>query len=454
MSLLGFAFRSPEVIKFLIPAAQYHVLVVPDKPSEFAATVPTFMKQANGGRKRVYLHKSLIAMVTLFREKKLNPDTDYHIVFDAYSVLIRYPCIKILDVESRDAETWQLRNTIPSLVDKILGSAKPGISVPDQNCILERLIQPEDLITTDKRVDEAERLEKVRSFLHVIQDIQAKNAEKRNVISFWITAFYAGVLVDSKHVLKQKTVPVNRYTPTPIKATVYVEKSDKLARDRMLSSLTEHLRRDGFELRKHSLAKLGGLIGNPEHVTTLRALLLMQELNWTPERAAHQTGANISALALIQRSLNDRTYPHSLAVVNQNHLYQNGIVVVPGKLFKTVADQKKKVVAEKVTKSKAKKMQKSKTVSFTVVSEAVDEKKSTAVKVVDRSFYSLLQLCQALELVPRTATLAVALQLSRTPITTSATKYKRGAEGVVYRIQAGSRYWVRFGSKKHRFLGV
>ena len=466
MSVLGFAFRSPEVVKFLVPQAQYNVLVVPDKASEFSATVPLFQKRACGGRKRVYLHKSLKAMVTCFNEKRLDPSTDYHMVFDAYSVLTRYPCIKLLDVESRDAMTWHLRNTIPSLVDKALSAMKPGISEPDQKCFGERIIQPEDLITTDKRVDEVERLEKVRSFLHVIQDIQAKNADKRDLISFWICAFYAGALVDSEHVLKQKTVPVNRYTPTPVPATVYVEKVDKTARERMLTTLTMRLRDQGFELRRHSQTKLADLIGGHEHVTVLRALLLMRELNWPAERAAHGTGANISALALIWRSLNDRTYTHSLAVVNQAHLHQS--ITVPGKVFKAVADQvqkqkkKKKKAHEKdtdsVTETEPKKAKKGLKSTAAVAVAVVAATTTTAavpvpVKVMDRGFYSLLELCQHLELVPRTRTWAQALGLSKTPITTSALKYKKNGI-IVYRIQAGSRYWVRFGSKKHRFLGV
>lgn len=429
--IVGFCFRSPEVVKFLVPATKYSVCIVPDKPIMFEQIVPAFRKQPIGSRKRVYMHKSLASMVMYFNKEMMDSTKDLHVVFDAFSVLSTKPCVKILDVDTKADETWQLKKTIPLLLEKVLGGLREGVAKDDLECLRERTVLPEDLITTDRKVDDIEKQNKVKSFLHVLQDIQSKNADKRDIIGFWMSAFYVGAVTDKDHVIQKKKITGKWTEGRELACRVYAEKTDKTARQRMMAFCVSKLKDQGFELKKHSQNKMLELLGTQEHVTVMRALWLMENLNWAPEKSAHATGANISALVLIHRSLNDRSSIVTTYMKNKQHI--TGISM-PKKMLKQVKGIKKPE-SEVVQDQDAKKTGKA------------------PVKHAPNGLWTVLELLKHAGLVPDSKTMPQALGLSKTTIKVEkANKYV--VQGTTkYKVIKGKTLYIRFNGAKHKIVG-
>lgn len=428
--IVGFCFRSPEVVKFLVPATKYSVCIVPDKPIMFEQVVPLFRKQPIGSRKRVYMHKSLASMVMYFNKNMMDSAKDLHVVFDAFSTLSTRPCVKILDVDTKTDETWQLKKTIPLLLEKVLGGLREGVAKDDLECLRERTVLPEDLITTDRKVDDVEKQNKVRSFLHVLQDIQAKNADKRDIIGFWMSAFYVGAVTDKDHVIQTKKITSKWTEGRELPCRVYAEKNDKLARQRMMAFCVSKLKEQSFELKKHSQNKMLELLGTPEHITVMRALCLMENLKWAPEKSAHHTGANISALALIHRTLNDRSSIVTTYMKNKQHITGTSMPKKMLKLVKGIRKPESEV-------------------------QDLDVKKTgkVHVKQAPSGLWTVLELLKHAGLVPDGKTMPQALGLSKTTIKVEkANKYI--VQGTTkYKVIKGKTLYIRFNGAKHKIVG-
>lgn len=349
----GFAFKSPDVVRFLVPASSYAVCIVPSatKPNVISDALKAFASTPIGSRKRVFMYKSVQALLTCVRNKWVDVNAHYHVVFDALSVLSTKTCVKILDVETQKDATWQLKKTLSSLVTKALETCKPGIDESDLKCLQEAHIFPEDMIHTDKKSSDQEKQNKTKSFLHVIQDLQSKNADKRNAIAFWICAGYAGVLLDKMHVIKSTEVSA-KWTPRGIAVKTFSEKKDPNARQRIADKIKSALMQYGFEIKKSSLAKVMGLIGGYEYKYIMRALFLMQECKYSAEKASNETGANVSAVSLIWRYLRDETQVTNMCLKHKKEIDTS--FSIPKKYLKAIVGTDTPAVVEDLPKQRKK----------------------------------------------------------------------------------------------------
>jgi hypothetical protein len=222
--------------------------------------------------------------------------------------LTRYPEIKIMDLKARSQADWQVQKTYPEQIIRYFDERGTGISTDAITRLTDPVvgIDAEDMIHTDKKVRDADRQEKVRSMLHVIQDLQAKNADKRNQIQRLICGFVSGQFIDDKHKTTKKTLRVCRDTDsnrTQAEATLILTKKDTTGLDRSLELLSEQFRGIGLPLRRPALEKIKGIVSGGEYVALMRALLLIQQFRYAPDQACARTGANVCAVALIRREV-------------------------------------------------------------------------------------------------------------------------------------------------------
>lgn len=431
---MGFAFRSPDVVRFLINASKYMPVVVPDmsKPGATQVQVSNIVAEAKSrplqSRRRVWLHKSVTGMLVCFKNKILDPTQDLHIVFDALSVLKAKTVVRILDIDTKEDATWQLKKTLPSQLNKLLETLGNGVSESDLKVLDGRIIHPEDLIVTDQKVGDKEKVSKTKSFLHTIQDIQSKNADKRMQIEFWICAFYTGMLRDKNHVMQTKNITAKWVPDSSIDIEVYAEKNDKTARQRMMQRAVKGLGDCGLVLKTGTQNKIMELIGGLEHIYIMRGLFLITKKKYSPEKAAHETGANISALSCIARCLFNPTSHLSLSKIHEKELHS---ICVPKKMLLGMTGKKREEVDE-------------------------SKEKRTRTAVTGREIkpgeYAITELVVAAKLVPVTKTPMQVLAASKTPITTTAKKVMRSGR-TLFVIENNKSDYIKFAGKKIKIMG-
>lgn len=430
--IYGFAFKSPDVVRFLIPASSYAVCIVPSptKPHVINDALKVFASMPIGQRKRVYMYKSIQALLTCVRNKWVDIDAHYHIVFDALSLLNTKPCVKVLDIEFQKDATWQLKKTLSGLLVKTLETCRLGIDANDLSCLQETTVFPEDMIHTDKKSSDQEKQNKTKSFLHVIQDLQSKNADKRNAIAFWICAGYAGVLLDKQHVVKSTEI-VAKWTPRNINVLTFSDKRDPTARQRIADKIKSALMQYGFEIKKSSLAKVMGMIGGYEYKYIMRALLLMQECKYSAEKASNETGANVSAVSLIWRYLRDESNVTNMCIKHKKEI--NACFSIPKKCLKPLIGVE----------------------PSTQVEPEVKHRKKIEARRVGEGKYTVVALVQALGLAGANKTAMQVHALSKTPIKViGAVKYNSTTGEPRYLIKKNAVCYVRFGGKKYKIKGV
>lgn len=306
--VLGFCYRSPAVVKFMLPAQTHGIINVDERGT--ITTPPTeIAKFSETNRVIVFMHKSLSgfrAFVTRTVNNKADIRKAHHIVFDTHDQLSRYAEIEIMDLKGQAQADWQVQKTYPELIAKKFEEHGPGIKQAFVDVITDHLLgaDPEDMIHTDKKVKDSERQEKAKSMLHVIQDLQAKNADKRNAISRLICGFVAGQFIDENHKVIEKPVRVCKdIDRCVVPARLISAKKDDTAFERSLEMLASRFRDLGLPLRRPALEKIGNLVNKREYVATMRALLLIDKYGYSPDQASARTGANICAVALIRREV-------------------------------------------------------------------------------------------------------------------------------------------------------
>lgn len=269
--VLGFCYRSPAVVKFMLPT-QTHGIVNVDERGTVTTPLSEIAKFSETRRTIVFMHKSLPGFrvfVARFKESSNKSDLRraHHIVFDTHDQLSRYPEIEIMDMKGQTQADWQVQKTYPELIAKKFEEHGTGIRQQFIDVITDHLLgaDPEDMIHTDKKVKDSERQEKAKSMLHVIQDLQAKNADKRNAISRLVCGFVAGQFLDENHVVIEKPVRVCKDVDRcVVPARLISAKSDKTAFERSLEMLAARFRDLGLPLRRPALEKIGNLVNKRE----------------------------------------------------------------------------------------------------------------------------------------------------------------------------------------------
>lgn len=315
--ILGFCYRSPAVVKFMLPVTHYVVVFVSETG---VVTNPLNTIAESGARTVVFMHKSLAGMRT-FIKRCLESSTGartrdlkaaHHIVFDVLDQLTRYPEIKLMDLKAKSQADWQVQKTYPEQIIRYFDEHGVGINADAITRLTDPVvgIDAEDMIHTDKKVKDVDRQDKVKSMLHVIQDLQAKNADKRNQIQRLICGFVSGQFIDGGHKTTTKTLRVCRdpdLNRTQAEATLILTKKDKTGLDRSLELLAEQFRGIGLPLRRPALEKIKCIVSGGEYVALMRALLLIQQYRYAPDQACARTGANVCAVALVRREVFDES---------------------------------------------------------------------------------------------------------------------------------------------------
>lgn len=306
--VVGFCFRSPNVVRFMFPVTKYVLINVDERGS---ITTPLNVLANVGKREVVFMYRALTglqAFVTKCNESS-NGSKDithaHHIVFDTPEQLARFPEIQIIDDQMQGKADWQVQKAYSERVQKIF-SEYTGIDSRFVTTLAstDKLHDPEDLIHTDEKMKEAERKEKSQSLLHVIQDLQSKNADKRNQIQRLVCGFITGQFIDAEHKIITREFNVSRGGEyAPVQATLISTKHDKDGIKRSLALLATKFREIDLTLRQPALDKIAHILSSREYVVLMRALLLMQQYKLTADQASARTGANVCAVALIKREV-------------------------------------------------------------------------------------------------------------------------------------------------------
>jgi hypothetical protein len=199
MTTIGFAFRSPDVVRFMLDRSKYSVCVVPENDVVGVVTkaLGEFDKITHGNRTKVYLYKSLRALSYVNKTTPAVFKSGVHVIFDTIS-LLKKKGIKILDVDTKDQADWQVGKTIGLSVMKVMHGMEQGLDTATLSKLTKHEKFPEDDVNTDTMQSERDRELKNKSLMIVIQDMQSKNASVREVICGYVVLYYLGKLFVSK----------------------------------------------------------------------------------------------------------------------------------------------------------------------------------------------------------------------------------------------------------------
>lgn len=306
--VVGFCFRSPNVVRFMLPVTKYALINVDQRGS---ITTPLDTIAGAGKRELVFMHRALSGFqaFTIRCMESSNGNKDilhaHHIVFDTQEQLARFPEIKIVDDQLQGKADWQIQKTYAERVQKIF-TEHAGTDARFVATVInaDKSYDPEDLIHTDEKMKEAERKEKSQSLLHVIQDLQSKNADKRNQIQRLVCGFIAGQFIDAQHKLISREFNVSRNGEYgTVKANLISTKHDHDGIKRSLALLASKFREIDLVLRQPALDKISHVLNSQEYVVLMRALLLLLQYKLTPDQASARTGANVCAVALLKREV-------------------------------------------------------------------------------------------------------------------------------------------------------
>ena len=483
--VLGFCYRSPAVVKFMLPT-QTHGIVNVDERGTVTTPLSEIAKFSETRRTIVFMHKSLAGFrvfVTRMSEGSNKSDLRlaHHIVFDTHDQLSRYAEIEIMDLKGHSQADWQVQKTYPELIAKKFEEHGPGIRKQFVDVITDHLLgaDPEDMIHTDKKVKDSERQEKAKSMLHVIQDLQAKNADKRNAISRLVCGFVAGQFIDENHVVIEKPIRVCKDADRcVVPARLISAKKDKLAFERSLGILAERFKELGLPLRRPALEKIGNLVNKREYIATMRALLLVEKYGYSPDQASARTGANICAVSLIRRevftetaTLNARDISkvkddnrHTLGAVtlvkrtqaqaNFDVVFRNPELRVWNKFKKALdipEDALPATVREAIVEEKTSAPEQAP--ELEAATEKVKNKSPR--KTIRAGTYSLTDVIVACHLADPSSNPMAILSMSKQAVTFTATRFRVKKKNsktheVVYKLEAGQKHRLRWRGTLYR----
>ncbi len=150
--ILGFAFRSPDIVRHTIDRTKFAAFVIP-RFSESGVHVNAYenaMTQPVGNRKRVILFSDCKSFTSVSRSGKFQSTKHIYVVFDSASVLASKSCVEIVDINSQaNVPVWQYQRTLPSTLAKTFQSATEGISDEDLECMNAVVENPEARIKSD-----------------------------------------------------------------------------------------------------------------------------------------------------------------------------------------------------------------------------------------------------------------------------------------------------------------
>jgi hypothetical protein len=429
MNTFGFAFRSPDVVRFMLDRSKYSVCVIPepDVVGAVARIITDFGKANHAGRKKVYLYKSLKALANANRNHSEVFSDGLHVMFDSV-VLLKKKGIRIIDIDTKEQADWQVGKTLGSNVAKALQDLEPGLDVATRTKLTKHERFPEDDVNTDTAQSERERELKNRSLMIVIQDMQSKNASVRELICGFVVMYYIGKLFVST---TRKPVDLdgcswvqgNKY-----KLSSVSKKRDPNVKTKGEARLAELLAGIKIKLTKQTLAKINNCFRSAEYATLIRAFSLI-ECGMPVSKACAETGASQSLVTMCARNLSNPVIQKLKEFSVPVTVYRKYVKRIRG--GKTQNNEDSEIVA-------------------------TEKRRVITGKRVQAGKYRLSELLVTAGLAKPKADPADVLMQSKTPVRLVGDykTYQDNKKKIQYELVSGKTYYIWFQSKKHKIKAV
>lgn len=423
MTTIGFAFRSPDVVRFMLDRSKYSVCVVPenDVVGAVAKALNEFDKVTHGNRTKVYLYKSMHALGYANKTAPTMFKSGIHVIFDTIS-LLKKKGIKVLDVDTKDQADWQVGKTIGLSVMKTMQGMEQGLDATTIAKLTKHEKFPEDDVNTDTMQSERDRELKNKSLMIVIQDMQSKNASVREVICGYVVLYYLGKLFVSK-----TRRPVDLSMCSFIEGNKYVmdsvsKKQDPNVKTKAEARLAELLAGIQIKLTKQTLTKINNCFKTAEYTTLMRAFSLI-EAGMPISKACANTGASQSLVTMCARSLQHAMVEKQPEIKNKVTVYKKYIKGIRG--IKTNKDEDEL--------------------------PATSKRRVITGKKLKAGRYSLIELLVNTGIAKPKANPSDVLMQSKTPVRVLG-DYKTYMDGkkVKYDMIENKTYYIMFQGKKHK----
>lgn len=291
--ILGFAYRSPDVVRLTLDRSKYACHIIP-KYSDSSAHMKAYadaLRQPQGNRRRVFLFSDCRGLASVTRDKLFDAKSTY-IVFDSASVLTAKSCIDIIDATaSTNQAVWQYQKTMPSMLVKLFDKTPAGIDAKDMECLNSVNENPEDRVKTD--VPKREAQEKSTRLADEIRAITAKytNVEFKPLLAMLL---FGRFLPDADVTEKKRNLSLIGLQ------TVRTYKSSSI--ERLVKRFNKQAERVGLKIRSKHLSKIESLFQHSEFPVALLGMIALSK-GVPADKASADTGADPNVLVWLRTGL-------------------------------------------------------------------------------------------------------------------------------------------------------
>ena len=291
--ILGFAYRSPDVIRLTLDRSKYACYVIP-KYSESSAHVKAYLealRMNQGNRRRVFLFSDCRGLASITRDKSFDQKSTY-IVFDSASILTEKSCVDIVDATaSTNQAVWQYQKTMPSMLVKLFDKTPAGIDPKDIECINSVNENPEDRVKTD--VPKRETAAKSTRLMDEIKSIASKyqGVEFKPLLAMLL---FGKFLPDECVTEKKRNLRLIGLQ------TVRTYKSSSV--EKLMRRFHKQAERIGLKINPKREAKIAALFQHSEFQVALLGMIALSK-GVSADKASADTGADPNVLVWLRTGL-------------------------------------------------------------------------------------------------------------------------------------------------------
>ena len=295
--ILGFAYRSPDVVRLTLDRSKYACHIIP-RYSDSSAHMKAYaeaLRQPQGNRRRVFLFSDCRGLAAVTRDKMFDAKSTY-IVFDSASILTAKSCIDIIDATaSTNQAVWQYQKTMPSMLVKLFDKTPAGIDPKDVECLNSVNENPEDRVKTD--VPKREVLEKSTRLIDEIKELTSKypGVEFKPLLAMLL---FGRFLPDDDVTEKKRNMSLIGLQ------TVRTYKSSSM--DRLLRRFCKQAGRVGLKIKPKHEAKIAALFQHNEFPVALLGMIALSK-GVPADKASADTGADPNLLIWLRTGLETAT---------------------------------------------------------------------------------------------------------------------------------------------------
>lgn len=295
--ILGFAYRSPDVVRLTLDRSKYACHVIPkySDSSTHAKAYAEAVRQSPGNRKRVFLFSDCRGLAAITRDKVFDPKSTY-IVFDSASILTAKSCIDIVDATaSTNQAVWQYQKTMPSMMVKLFDKTAPGIDPKDIECLNSVNENPEDRIKTD--IPKREATKKSTRLIDEIKAIAAKypGVEFKPLLA---------MLLFGKFLPNDEVTEKKRNMSLIGLQTIGTYKSSSIVK--LTRRFCKQAERIGLKIKPKHETKIAELFQHSEFPVALLGMIALSK-GVSADKASADTGADPNILVWLRTGLETAT---------------------------------------------------------------------------------------------------------------------------------------------------